>query len=320
MRDRSKGANYYRQHLLAGERAALARAITVVENDTADARAVFKVINGHVGRAHVIGFTGAPGAGKSCLVNAFIHEMRKRGKSVGVIAVDPSSPFTGGAILGDRIRMSEHGGDKEVFVRSLASRGHLGGLSRATTRVVDVMDAAGKDVIIVETVGTGQSEVEIMEIAQTVMVVCAPGLGDEIQAVKAGILEIANILVVNKFDLPHAERTERQLKDAVELGPKRSWQVPIMKTVAVDGGGIPELADMVDRHFESIDHSERENAAVRRMRKLVATAASRQLRAWLDRPGAAALDALCEAVLKGDMEMEEAGARAMALATGRLRG
>ena len=315
MRDRSRGADYYRQHLLAGERVALARAITAVENDTADARAVFKVINGHVGRAHVIGFTGAPGAGKSSLVNTFTHEMRKRGKSVGVIAVDPSSPFTGGAILGDRIRMSEHGGDKEVFVRSLASRGHTGGLSRATARVVDVMDAAGKDIIIVETVGTGQSEVEIMEIAQTVIVVCAPGLGDEIQALKAGILEIANILVVNKFDLPHAERTERHLKDAVELGPKRDWPVPIIKTIAVEGDGITELADMVDRHFESIDQSERENAAVRRMRKLVATVASRQLRDWLDRPGAAALEALCEAVLLGDMEMEEAGARAMALAT-----
>ncbi|MDP6830745.1 MAG: methylmalonyl Co-A mutase-associated GTPase MeaB [Alphaproteobacteria bacterium] len=320
MRKRTRGADYYRQHLLAGERVALARAITAVENDSADARAVFKVINGQVGRAHVIGFTGAPGAGKSSLVNSFTHEMRKRNNSVGVIAVDPSSPFTGGAILGDRIRMSDHGGDDGVFVRSLASRGHLGGLSRATARVVDIMDAAGKDVIIVETVGTGQSEVEIMEIAQTVVVVCAPGLGDEIQAVKAGILEIANILVVNKFDLPHAERTARHLKDAVELGPQRDWPVPIMNTIATDGEGIAELADMMDRHYQSIDQSERENAAVRRMRKLVATAAARQLNAWLDRPGADALDALCEAVLRGEMEMEEAGAKALDLAANRSGG
>jgi LAO/AO transport system kinase len=261
----------------------------------------------------VIGFTGAPGAGKSSLVNSFTAELRKRGKSVGVIAVDPSSPFTGGAILGDRIRMSEHGSDEGVFVRSLASRGHLGGLSRATARVVDVMDAAGKDVIIVETVGTGQSEVEIMEIAQTVMVVCAPGLGDEIQAVKAGILEIADILVVNKFDMPHAERTARQLKDAVSLGPVRDWSVPIMNTIAVDGDGIPELVDKIDVHYGTIDKQARENAAVRRMRKLVTTAAARQLRGWLDEADSPVLDALCEAVLQGDLEIEDAGAQALAL-------
>ena len=218
--------------LADGERVALARAITAVENDRSDAKAVLGAVYGRAGRAQVIGITGAPGVGKSTLLNALIASYRAAGLKVGVVAVDPSSPISGGAILGDRIRMSEHGGDVGVFVRSLAARGHLGGLSRAAARVVDVMDAAGFDIVIVETVGTGQSEVEIMDIAQTVLVVSAPGLGDDIQAVKAGILEIADILVVNKADMPLADRTEAQLRDALALGQRGDWEVPVMKTAS----------------------------------------------------------------------------------------
>lgn len=228
----------------AGDRAALARAITAVENETADSAPVLRAIRSRLGRALVVGFTGAPGAGKSTLVSAYITELRQRDLSVGVVAVDPSSPFSGGAILGDRIRMTQHAGDTGVFVRSLASRGHLGGLSRTAARVIDVFDASGRDVVVVETVGTGQSEVEIAEIADVRVVVNAPGLGDDIQAIKAGILEIADILVVNKSDLPFAERSARQLAAmAAQRGDRRP--VPVLQTSAIAGKGVAELADAI---------------------------------------------------------------------------
>ncbi len=306
MRQAKRTVEYYREALLAGDRVALARAITAVENNRADARNVFQAINGHGGNAHVIGITGAPGAGKSTLVNAAIHEFRQRGRKIGVIAIDPTSPFSGGAILGDRIRMSEHGADENVFVRSLAARGHLGGLSRATARVVDVMDAAGCDIVIVETVGTGQSEVEIMEIAQTVLVVCAPGLGDDIQAVKAGILEIADILVVNKADMAGAERTVGQLRDAISLGPKSDWAVPVLKTAATTGEGVPVLVDETERHLSDIDADERRNAALIRMRALIASSAVYYLRKWLDDLQSAEIDELCRDVLSGETDLDEA--------------
>ena len=306
MRQAKRTVEYYREELLAGTRVAMARAITAVENNRADARNVFQAINGHVGDAHVIGITGAPGAGKSTLVNAAIHELRQRGRKVGVIAIDPTSPFSGGAILGDRIRMSEHGADEKVFVRSLAARGHLGGLSRATARVVDVMDAAGCDVVIVETVGTGQSEVEIMEIAQTVLVVCAPGLGDDIQAVKAGILEIADILVVNKADMAGAERTVGQLQDAISLGPKSDWAVPVLKTAATTGDGVAELIDETHRHLSEIDAEDRRNAALVRMRALIASSAVYYVRKWLDDLQSDEVDALCRDVLSGEVDLDDA--------------
>ncbi|MCP5368905.1 MAG: methylmalonyl Co-A mutase-associated GTPase MeaB [Hyphomicrobiales bacterium] len=314
MAAQARNADYYRDNLLSGNRVALARAITAVENDRADAAAVLQTIYGQVGRAQLIGITGAPGAGKSTLVNAVVRELRGQDRKVGVVAVDPSSPFSGGAILGDRIRMSEHGNDDGVFVRSLASRGHLGGLSRAAARVVDVMDAAGMDAIIVETVGTGQSEVEIMEIAQTVVVVCAPGLGDEIQAVKAGILEIADILVVNKADMPLADRTERQLRDAMRARRRDGWEVPVMRTVATTGDGTADLVAKAAEHFARLPAAARVHAARGRMHKLLAATAAEQVRAGVQGLRGEAVDALCEAVLRGEMDYAEAARRAARLA------
>jgi LAO/AO transport system ATPase len=237
--------------LLAGERRALARAISAVEHDAPAAAVIAAGIAPGLGRAHVIGITGAPGAGKSTLINALLGELLCRGQRIGVVAVDPSSPLTGGAVLGDRVRMGEHGADERVFIRSIASRGHLGGVSRSTGRIVDLLDAAGFDVVIVETVGAGQSEVEIIGIADTRIVVCPPGLGDDVQAIKAGILEIADILVVNKADLPAAENTARDLKEMLHLRSRGRGDVSIVKTVATRAEGIAALADAAQAHAAS---------------------------------------------------------------------
>jgi len=234
--------------LLAGNRRAIARAITAFESDAPEAAAIAAAIAPRLGRAHVIGITGAPGAGKSTLINALLGELLARGKKVGVVAVDPSSPISGGAVLGDRVRMAEHGSHENVFVRSVASRGHLGGLSRATSRIVDVMDAAGFDTIIVETVGAGQSEVEIAKIGDTRIVICPPGLGDGIQAIKAGILEIADILVVNKGDSPLAARTARDLQEMLHLRRASAPKVAVLVTTATTGEGVPALVDQIAEH------------------------------------------------------------------------
>jgi len=236
------------QSLVAGNRRAIARTITAFETDAPAARAIAAAIAPRLGRAHVIGITGAPGAGKSTLINALLGELLARGKRIGVVAVDPSSPISGGAVLGDRVRMAEHGAHESVFVRSVASRGHLGGLSRATSRMVDVLDAAGFDTVIVETVGAGQSEVEIARIADTRIVVCPPGLGDDIQAIKAGILEIADILVVNKGDSPLAERAARDLKDMLHMRRRGAPPVAVLVTVATTGAGVPALVDKIAEH------------------------------------------------------------------------
>src|SRR5258708_11292758 len=215
--------------------------VTLIENESPVARRHLAELHEHTGRAQIIGVTGAPGAGKSTLVTHLVRELRRRDRKIGVVAVDPSSPFTGGAILGDRIRMMELAGDPQVFIRSMASRGSLGGLSASTRDVVRAMDAAGYDPIIIETVGTGQAEVEAMRAAQTVLVVCAPGMGDEVQAIKAGILEIADIFVVSKADRAGSDQTVAELAMMLSLDPARRlhdkakpyWKIPVLKTSAL---------------------------------------------------------------------------------------
>lgn len=235
--------------VLAGKRRSIAKAITIVENNLDDAQELITQIYPHTGKAHVIGLTGAGGAGKSTLIEKIVREYRRRGKTVGVVAVDPTSPFTGGAFLGDRIRMQELCTDEGVFIRSMATRDHAGGLARATKDAVKVLDAAGKDIIIVETVGAGQSEVEIIKVAQTIVVVHAPGLGDEIQAIKAGIMEIADVFVVNKADRENANKTAMDIQSNLQLNSKeRAWKSPVLKTVALTGEGVPELIDKLEEH------------------------------------------------------------------------
>lgn len=290
--------------LLAGERAALARAITAVENETDEARLVLQAIRGRLGHALVVGFTGAPGAGKSTLVSAYVGELRKRSQSVGVVAVDPSSPLTGGAILGDRIRMTQHAADPGVFIRSLASRGHLGGLSRTAARVIDVFDASGRNVVVVETVGTGQSEVEIAEISDVRVVVNAPGLGDDVQAIKAGILEIADVLVVNKSDLPFAERSARQLAAMSAQrghGPGGGHPVPVLQTSASNGTGVAELADAI----AAIGRRKRPDPRAR-TRRLLQNLVLERLRRGLAELPVADLDSLADGVLAGRIDIETA--------------
>ncbi len=243
--------------LLAGERRALARTISIVEHGGVDARAALRKLYPHTGRAHILGVTGPPGGGKSTLVNELALELRRRGRTVAIVAVDPTSPFTGGAILGDRIRMQPLGGDRGIFVRSMASRGELGGIARATGDVVKVFDAAGFDIVVVETVGAGQAEVEIAREAQTTLVVQVPGLGDDVQATKAGILEIADIFVVNKADREGADKTQRQLQMMLQLGdaPGEGWDIPIILTVATRGEGIGAVVDAIEGHRAYLQES-----------------------------------------------------------------
>src|SRR6185369_11003963 len=227
----------------ARHRATLGRALTEIENGLPSADTLQAALVQHLGHAHVVGITGPPGAGKSTLINAMLRELAAHGRSVAVAAVDPSSPITGGAVLGDRVRMTDTASE-DIFIRSLASRGHGGGLARTTRRVVDLLDAAGFDVVIVETVGAGQSDVDIATFADTSVVVCPPGLGDDVQAIKAGILEIADILVVNKADAPDAPRTERDLKDMLHLrAPREGWRVRVVCTAATTGQGVANLIE-----------------------------------------------------------------------------
>ena len=251
------------ERLLSGDRRALARMVTLIENESPQARRYLAELHQHAGNAHIVGVTGAPGAGKSTLVTHIVRELRRRDRKVGVVAVDPTSPFTGGAILGDRIRMMELAGDPNVFIRSMASRGSLGGLSASTRDVVRAMDAAGYNTIIIETVGTGQAEVEVMRAAQTVLVVSAPGMGDEVQAIKAGILEIADIFVVSKADKPGADQTVAELAMLLSLDPNRRlhdkskpyWRIPVLKTSAIKDQGITQLVDAIEQHREYLVES-----------------------------------------------------------------
>jgi LAO/AO transport system kinase len=233
--------------LLDGDVRALARTITLIDNAQAESVLPLQELRTTSRRAPVIGFTGAPGAGKSTLINAYISACRKTGRSVAVVSVDPSSPVSGGAILGDRLRMAEHIGDDGVYIRSIAARGHLGGLCRSIENIVRVIDAAGWDLIVLETVGTGQSEIEIASIADIKIVVNAPGMGDAIQAMKAGVLEIADILVVNKADLPQANRTTRELRAMQKLRFGSAANIEVIETVAIDHSGIEDLSEAIDR-------------------------------------------------------------------------
>lgn len=245
-----------------GDRLALSRAISALENELPEAVPLARELSLRSGRAHVLGITGAPGAGKSTLVSALLGELLRRGQRVAILAVDPSSPITGGAVLGDRVRMGEFGAHENVFIRSIASRGHLGGLTRTSEGIIDLFDAAGFDTVIVETVGAGQSEVEIASMADTSIVVTPPGLGDEVQASKAGILEIADILVVTKGDLPLADRTARELRDMLALRPARKgWKVPVLTTVATRHEGLAELLDAARAHATASGKGRRHEAS-----------------------------------------------------------
>ncbi len=248
------------QQVLQGNRPALARLLTLIENQTPEGQEALRALFPHTGRAHLVGVTGAPGTGKSSLVNRLAYHLRhpppgERPRKVAIVAVDPTSPFTGGALLGDRIRMRDLAGDPGVFIRSMASRGALGGLAHTTAGVVQALDAAGFEVIFVETVGAGQAEVDIARLAHTTLVVEAPGLGDDIQANKAGILEIADILVVNKADQPGAEATARALREALQLAqpnPERAWEPPVLLTVAPQDTGVPAVLQALAAHREHL--------------------------------------------------------------------
>ena len=248
----SDGSDLY-ERLLAGDRRAAARLITMVENSDPGAREVLGLLHRHSGGAHIIGLTGSPGSGKSTLACRLAGRFRQDGRTVGIIAVDPTSPFTGGALLGDRVRMQELAGDPEVFIRSMGSRGALGGLAVATNDAINILDAFGKDYIIVETVGAGQVEIEIVKFAHTCVVVTMPGGGDEIQAIKAGILEIGDVFVVNKADREGAHRTCADLEMMLETRPGRDgadWLPPVLSTVALEDEGVEELAGAVRAHLD----------------------------------------------------------------------
>jgi LAO/AO transport system kinase len=241
------------ERVVAGEKRALARAISLVENDDPEGWALVREVYPRTGRAAVVGFTGPPGVGKSTLIGALVKDAREREREVAVLSIDPSSPFTKGALLGDRIRLSDHFLDPGVFSRSLASRGSLGGLSEATLQAALLMDASGKDDVFLETVGVGQAEVDIIDHADTVVLVLMPGSGDSIQALKAGVMEIPDVIVVNKADHPLTDTMIREVRGVLSLGPRTSWRVPIVRTEASKGAGVKELVEKLDEHRAHIE-------------------------------------------------------------------
>ncbi|MFZ5851258.1 MAG: methylmalonyl Co-A mutase-associated GTPase MeaB [Actinomycetota bacterium] len=290
-----------------GEPRAVARLISLVEDAAPQLREVVEALAPYTGRAHVVGLTGAPGVGKSTVTAALVRAYRARGDRVGVLAVDPSSPFTGGALLGDRIRMQEHALDAQVYIRSMASRGHLGGLAWATPQALRVLDAAGCDVVLVETVGVGQSEVEVAATADTTVVLLAPGMGDGVQAAKAGILEVADLLVVNKADREGVEQTVRELGHMLSLAGRRrpgDWRPPVLRTVAVRDEGIAETVAALDRHRAWLASSgtlarRRQRRAAEEVEAIAVTALRERMAAL---HGDARLDRLAARVVAGELD------------------
>lgn len=294
----------------AGRPRAVARLISLVEDRSEHVREISAALAPTAGRAHVVGITGSPGVGKSTSTSALVGALRATGRRVGVLAVDPTSPFTGGALLGDRIRMQDHATDDGVYIRSMASRGHLGGLSASAPQALRVFDAAGCDVVLVETVGVGQSEVEISGIADTTLVLLAPGMGDGIQAAKAGILEIGDVFVVNKADREGANTTRRELRTVLSMTDRRpgastgaggEWAPPIVMTVATKNDGVDELVEQIDAHREHLEHSgelrRRRSARVRR--EIEALALTEVQLGFERRRGGLDLERLAEQVLAG---------------------
>jgi LAO/AO transport system kinase len=297
------------QRLIAGQPRALARLLTAVENGVPESGAILAALEPQLGHARVLGITGPPGVGKSTLVGALVSALRGRHMTVGVIAVDPSSPGSGGAILGDRVRMTAHAGDPGVFIRSVSARGHGDGLSAATAAMVDLMDCAGRDVVVIETVGAGQSDVGIAELADCNVVVMAPGLGDHVQAIKSGMLEIADVLVVNKADLPHAPRTREELQAMLGLRRDEFADVQVLETVAREGVGIVTLADAIQARWRRDPASHRASTSRDRMRRLLAQAGAAQTRAAIMGASREQLDAVSQAVKTGSVSLETAASR-----------
>lgn len=299
-----------------GQPRATARLISLVEDASPQLREVMAALAPFTGNAHVVGITGAPGVGKSTSTSALVSEFRRLDKRVGVLAIDPSSPFSGGALLGDRIRMQEHASDPGVYIRSMASRGHLGGLSWATPQALRVLDAAGCDVIILETVGVGQSEIEVVGIADTVVVLLAPGMGDGIQAAKAGILEIGDVFVVNKADRDGASATSRELRHMIGLADRveGAWTPPVLKTIASKGEGVDKLAEEVQRHYDwAVSSGELTRRRTQRAAGEIEAIALAQLRARMENFGADdSLTALADALVAGKIDPYAAADRLIA--------
>ncbi len=299
-----------------GDARAVARLISLVEDASPALREVSERLVAHTGNARVLGITGAPGVGKSTSTSALVTALRATGRRVGVLAVDPSSPFSGGALLGDRVRMQDHAVDKGVYIRSMASRGHLGGLAWATPQAVRVLDAAGCDLVLVETVGVGQSEVEVAGLADTTLVLLAPGMGDGIQAAKAGILEVGDVYVINKADRDGANQLSRDLRAMLALAERAdgAWKPPIVKTVAVKGEGLDALVEAIDRHHGWAKESgELAGRRLRRARDEIEAIALTALRArFVDLHGHADLDRLAAEVIAGDTDPYAAADRVVA--------
>jgi GTPase len=286
------------KRVLKGDRRAVARAISMVEDGSGGLPALSEALFPHTGHSYTIGLTGSPGVGKSSLAEQLVRAARVREKSVAVLAIDPTSPFTGGALLGDRLRMQAHATDPGVFIRSMATRGHLGGMALAAPEALRILDASGKDVVVVETVGVGQAEVEVATAADTTLVVVAPGWGDAVQASKAGILEIADVFVVNKADKDGANEAARDLRNMLRMGPKLEWEPPIVKTSAVSGEGIDELWKAVDTHRA---HQEESGRLEEKRRRRILEEVQSMVALRLRERAAGALDTGAEAGLAEDL-------------------